>query len=120
MADQRADDVVIEISIRTEDGQEAKSVDLSKDVFRTNDETGGVDFASDAAAQDVSTACAARSWLSPSTRSSSWVAPLTPRRPDALPRARVPNVLRPPLPPAPCSRRCRPIPPALPRARAAT
>ena len=53
MADQRADDVVIEISIRTEDGQEAKSVDLSKDVFRTNDETGGVDFASDAAAQDV-------------------------------------------------------------------
>ena len=53
MADQRADDVVIEISIHSEDDQEAKTVDLSKDMFRTNDATGAVDFASDAVSQDI-------------------------------------------------------------------
>jgi hypothetical protein len=53
MADAPKDDVVVVLSIRTEDDQEAKSVLLTNDVFKSNETTGEVDFASDEARDDV-------------------------------------------------------------------
>lgn len=51
MADVRTDDVIGEIQIRTEDFQEIKSIEIFPDLFRANDETGEVDFISDAERQ---------------------------------------------------------------------
>ena len=51
MADVRTDDVIGEIQIRTEDFQEIKSIEIFPNSFRANDETGDVDFISDAERQ---------------------------------------------------------------------